>query len=374
MITRVEIQNFKAFTELALDICPLTLFTGKNGMGKSSFIQSLLLLRQSYLMDASLSELTLNGPLVNIGYGKDLLNIYGTEPISFEIEFDKEYSIYLEYNYSASSDKLDTLNSQSPRERLAEIEKVSYNSLFTNNFQYLNAQRIVPSRTFDASPHAVEVLKTLGNEGQYTVHYLDKYKFKAIPNAGLQHVSAKSNSLLDNVDAWLSEVVSEVRVKPRFHPDLQISTLGFEFVDGMDTTPEFSSLNTGFGLTYVLPVIVAVLSAQKGDLLIIENPESHLHPQGQAVLGRLLAMAANGGVQIMVESHSDHLFNGMRVAVKQGLLHPNDFAVYFFSRDHEQHDIYVDQPLLDMRGRLSYQPEDFFDEYSKQLTEIIKPV
>lgn len=374
MITRVEIQNFKAFTELALDICPLTLFTGKNGMGKSSFIQSLLLLRQSYLMDASLSELTLNGPLVNIGYGKDLLNIYGTEPISFEIEFDKEYSIYLEYNYSASSDKLDTLNSQSPRERLAEIEKVSYNSLFTNNFQYLNAQRIVPSRTFDASPHAVEVLKTLGNEGQYTVHYLDKYKFKAIPNAGLQHVSAKSNSLLDNVDAWLSEVASEVRVKPRFHPDLQISTLGFEFVDGMDTTPEFSSLNTGFGLTYVLPVIVAVLSAQKGDLLIIENPESHLHPQGQAVLGRLLAMAANGGVQIMVESHSDHLFNGMRVAVKQGLLHPNDFAVYFFSRDHEQHDIYVDQPLLDMRGRLSYQPEDFFYEYSKQLTEIIKPV
>ena len=302
------------------------------------------------------------------------MNIYGTEPISFEIEFDKEYSIYLEYNYSASSDKLDTLNSQSPRERLAEIEKVSYNSLFTNNFQYLNAQRIVPSRTFDASPHAVEVLKTLGNEGQYTVHYLDKYKFKAIPNTGLQHVSAKSNSLLDNVDAWLSEVASEVRVKPRFHPDLQISTLGFEFVDGMDTTPEFSSLNTGFGLTYVLPVIVAVLSAQKGDLLIIENPESHLHPQGQAVLGRLLAMAANGGVQIMVESHSDHLFNGMRVAVKQGLLHPNDFAVYFFSRDHEQHDIYVDQPLLDMRGRLSYQPEDFFDEYSKQLTEIIKPV
>lgn len=69
MITRVEIENFKAFTALSLDICPLTLFTGTNGMGKSSFIQSLLLLRQSYLMDPSLSELTLNGSLVNIGYG-----------------------------------------------------------------------------------------------------------------------------------------------------------------------------------------------------------------------------------------------------------------------------------------------------------------
>ncbi len=374
MITRVEIENFKAFTELALDICPLTLFTGKNGMGKSSFIQSLLILRQSYLMDPSLSELTLNGSLVNIGYGKDLLNIYGNGPIRFEIEFDRESLIVLEFEYSATFDKLDSVREREPHERLKEIGKISSNSLFTNNFQYLNAQRIAPRRTFDASPHAVEVLKTLGNEGQYTVHFLDKYKFKSIPNVGLQHASAKSNNLLDNVDAWLSEISSEVRVKPRFHPDLQISTLGFEFVDGMDTTPEFSSLNTGFGLTYVLPVIVAVLSAQKGDLLIIENPESHLHPQGQAVLGRLLAMAANAGVQIIVESHSDHLFNGMRVAVKQGLLDPNDFAVYFFSRDNEQHDIFVDQPLVDARGRLSYQPENFFDEYSKQLTEIIKPV
>lgn len=374
MITRVEIENFKAFTELALDICPLTLFTGKNGMGKSSFIQSLLMLRQSYLMDPSLSELTLNGSLVNIGYGKDLLNVYGNGPIRFEIEFDRESFVLLEFEYSATFDKLDGVRERESHERLKEIEKVSSNSLFTNNFQYLNAQRITPRRTFDASPHAVEVLKTLGNEGQYTVHFLDKYKFKPISNVGLQHVSAKSNSLLDNVDAWLSEVSSEVRVKPRFHPDLQISTLGFEFVDGMDTTPEFSSLNTGFGLTYVLPVIVAVLSAQKGDLLIVENPESHLHPQGQAVLGRLLAMAANAGVQIIVESHSDHLFNGMRVAVKQGLLDPNDFAIYFFSRDNEQYDIFVEQPLVDARGRLSYQPEGFFDEYSKQLTEIIKPV
>lgn len=373
MITRVEIENFKAFTALSLDICPLTLFTGKNGMGKSSFIQSLLLLRQSYLMDPSLSELTLNGSLVNIGYGKDLLNIYGDGPICFEIEFDRSYSIQLEFEYSATLDKLNALRKQETSKRLKEIKKASMNSLFTNNFQYLNAQRITPRRTFDASPHAVEVLKSLGNEGQYTVHFLDKYKFTPLPNVQLQHASARSNSLLDNVDAWLSEISSDVRVKPRFHPDLQISTLGFEFVDGMDTTPEFTSLNTGFGLTYVLPVIVAVLSAQNGDLLIIENPESHLHPQGQSVLGRLLAIAANAGVQIMVESHSDHLFNGMRVAVKQGLLDPNAFAVYFFSRDNEEHDIYIDQPLVDARGRLSHQPEDFFDEYSKQLTEIIKP-
>ena len=200
MITRIELENFKAFTELTLDISPLTLFTGKNGMGKSSFIQSLLLLRQSFLMDPSLSELTLNGPLVNIGYGKDLLNIYGSNFIRLEIRFERNSILSLEYDYAASSDKLNLRGNRKLSGGTKEYDKVARSSLFANNFQYLNAQRIVPSRTFDASPHAVEVLKTLGDKGQYTVHYLDKYKFKAIPNDELQHVAAKSNTLLDNVE------------------------------------------------------------------------------------------------------------------------------------------------------------------------------
>ncbi len=366
MITAVSLENFKAFTDISLDISPLTLFTGRNGMGKSSFIQSLLLLRQSYLEDKTLSELTLNGKLVSIGYGKDLLNIHasGEDIVRFCIQFN---SIVCDLAYAsvASSDKLKTLKENS-------LLDINSQSLFTNNFQYLNAERIPPSRTYDASPNAVEVLKTLGEKGQYTVHFLDKYKFDAIPNSSLRHPHAKSMALLDNVNAWLSEISSEVRVKPRFHPELQISTLSFEFVEGTDTTPEFTSINTGFGLTYVLPVIVAILSAKSGDLLIIENPESHLHPQGQAILGRLLAMGAAAGVQILVESHSDHLFNGMRVAVKEDILNENNFSVYFFSKSTDSHLINVEQPLVDKRGRLSYQPTDFFDEYNKQLGQIIQ--
>lgn len=366
MITAVSLENFKAFTDVSLDISPLTLFTGRNGMGKSSFIQSLLLLRQSYLEDKTLSELTLNGKLVSIGYGKDLLNIHasGEDLVRFSIQF-KSIVYNLAYTSVASSDKLKALNE-------IILPDIYSQSLFTNNFQYLNAERIAPSRTYDASPNAVEVLKTLGEKGQYTVHFLDKYKFDSIPNSALKHPNAKSMALLDNVNAWLSEISSEVRVKPRFHPELQISTLSFEFVEGSDTTPEFTSLNTGFGLTYVLPVIVAILSAKPGDLLILENPESHLHPQGQATLGRLLAKGAAVGIQILVESHSDHLFNGMRVAIKDGILSENHFSVYFFSKLTDSHAINVEQPLVDKRGRLSYQPTDFFDEYNKQLGQIIQ--
>lgn len=366
MITQIRLNNFKAFTEVNLDIRPLTLFTGKNGMGKSTFIQSLLLLRQSYMLDKTLSELTLNGALTTIGYGKDLLNIYGGDTISIDIQFSKGKPYSYAYDAIVNSDKLKRINVPE------SVEEIGDQALFSNHFQYLNAERIVPQRTYEASPYAVNVLKTIGENGQFAVHFLDTYKFDVIPNLELKHVKAKSNTLLENVDAWLSEISSEVRVKPRFHPDLQISTLSFEFIDQTDTTPEFTSLNTGFGLTYVLPVIIVILSAQKGDLLIIENPESHLHPKGQAILGNLIALAASVGVQLIIESHSDHLFNGMRVAIKNKILKPNDFAVYFFSRDTEEHDIIVDQPFIDIRGRLSYQPNDFFDEYSKQLTQIIQ--
>lgn len=366
MITRIFLKNFKAFNNIDINLSPLTLFCGKNGMGKSSLIQGLLILRQSYVADKFLSKLQLNGNLVNIGYGRDLYNIEGEGDVKFDICFEKNKCLSLTYSHNSDSDILEQIEGNINSFNIADY------SLFNNNFQYLNAERITPKRTYEASPYAVEVLRTLGEKGQYSVHFLDKYKFKSIPNLRLRHPNAKSITLLDNVNAWISEITSEVRVKPRFHPDLKISTLGYEFINQKDTTPEFASVNTGFGITYVLPIIIAILTAQKGDLLIFENPESHLHPKGQVMLGKLISYAANDGVQILVESHSDHIFNGMRVAIKEKKILESNFSVFFFSRAEEGHSIYIEEPLVDSNGRLSFQPNDFFDEYTKQLSLLIQ--
>ncbi len=78
--------------------------------------------------------------------------------------------------------------------------------------------------------------------------------------------------------------------------------------------------NVGFGLTHALPVIVACLAAEPGTMLVVENPEAQLHPRGQVSIGRLLALTAASGVQVIIESHSDHVLNGIRLAVKDGLL------------------------------------------------------
>jgi predicted ATPase len=131
--------------------------------------------------------------------------------------------------------------------------------------------------------------------------------------------------------------------------------------------------NVGFGLTYVLPVVTAVLFASPGDLLIIENPESHLHPQGQARLGKLFAQSAEQGVQLFIETHSDHVLNGVRVATKQQLISPEKVGIFFFERYlADEHRTEIIQPIIDENGRINKWPPGFFDEWDNQLDELLK--
>ena len=124
--------------------------------------------------------------------------------------------------------------------------------------------------------------------------------------------------------------------------------------------------NVGFGLTQVLPIIVAALAAQQGDLLLIENPEVHLHPAGQALMGEFLAEVANGGVQVFVESHSDHVLNGIRRAVKKNILSADRVSLHFFSpRGSET--AQVISPTIGSDGTIDHWPSGFFDQFDKDM-------
>ena len=155
---------------------------------------------------------------------------------------------------------------------------------------------------------------------------------------------------------------------------MDVVKLAYKFETAEGYTNEFSPVNVGFGLTFVLPVVTAVLTAKPGDLLIIENPGSHLHPAGQAMIGKLCALAAESGVQIIIESHSDHILNSIRVAAKKKILSPEHAAIYFFERDinAKEHKVDIIQPITDENGRLDKRPYGFFDEWGRQLDELIK--
>lgn len=129
--------------------------------------------------------------------------------------------------------------------------------------------------------------------------------------------------------------------------------------------------HTGFGITQVLPIVVAVLTARPDDLLLVENPEVHLHPAGQSRMGGFLADAANAGVQLLVESHSDHVLNGMRRAVKEGRIDPDAAALYFFRPRYEAEKsgvAQVESPSIDADGNIADWPAGFFDQFDHDMT------
>lgn len=371
MITRLRIRNFKAFREAEINLSTLNLFTGMNGMGKSTLIQSLLLLRQS---DANfipeLTGLQLKGEMVDIGKGKDAHCIHSdSDIISFEVDFDYVKIVNASYHFVAESDVL-------PYDKKNEMNLISAGnySLFSNNFKYLKAERIAPEHNYKANLAAVQQNGFLGFRGENTPLFIALKKLEPLKLQSVKLDCVKTNNLISNIDAWFNEIVPGTHVISTYFNELDIVKLGYQFESGKDLTPVFSPVNVGFGFSYTLPVITAILSAKKGDLVIIENPESHLHPQGQAKLGELIARAANDGVQLIIESHSDHLFNGIRVAIKNGFIKTDDVSVFYFVRDEKssEHITKIEQPVIEKNGRISHKPPGFFDEYSKQLDELLK--
>ena len=147
--------------------------------------------------------------------------------------------------------------------------------------------------------------------------------------------------------------------------------VGFSFDSPGDVASRrYRATNVGFGLSYTLPVIVALL-APSDTLCLIENPEAHLHPRGQTKLAELAVRAAMAGVQIIAETHSDHFMDGVRIAVRNGLIRPEDVAFHYFDRDGGR--TTVSSPHVAADGRLSEWPAGFFDQHEDNLIKLLGP-
>ena len=208
------------------------------------------------------------------------------------------------------------------------------------------------------------------NEDDLGVCFMDdplKYEFEDVD-------TRKFSTLAEQVDAWLGVIspgahLNITREVIRYE-EMYLATVGF---GKNEYERRFRPQNVGFGISYVLPVLVAVLTARPTDIVIIENPEAYLHPRGQSEMGKLLARAAAYGVQVFVETHSDHVINGIRVSAKMGILRPSDINISFFDRhkhkvryaDGIRDEYYADvfSIKVDKNGALSNYPAGFLDEW-----------
>jgi predicted ATPase len=369
MIREIFLRNFKCFESDSIPFRELTLLAGLNGMGKSSVVQSLLLLRQSYL-DGVLPKtgLELNGSLVQLGRAKDVFyeDAQGDE---FEIAIAWSEGVRASFvlHYHRESDVL-RLDAPSIARECFDLPP------FTDLFHYLRAERLGPRTANSASDFHVREHRQIGSSGEYAEHYLYEFGDETVDEQ-LLHGKGEATNLRSQVQAWLHEVSPGTRLHLEIHRQMDIVNLQYSFVTGDDRSNEYRSTSVGFGITYVLPVLIAALSARPGSILIVENPEAHLHPQGQARMGELLARVASTGVQVIVETHSDHVLNGLRLAVHGRMIDPERIAMHFFSRKREagRTRSTFESPTIDKDGRLDRWPDGFFDEWDKSLERLLSP-
>ena len=390
MLTRIELRHFKCFEVLKLPLCPLTLLSGPNASGKSSVLQALVLLHQTMREHEWSMRLMLNGDAVRLGTVGDVIDqvhgrrsceislLDGEAGYFFHWEFDgerAEMSMAVRQVRGGSADGAGWAKIAS--RDVDETEPLRYllphglpapsggNSL-TNRLRrlsYLTAERLGPRENYPLEdPQLMPVVGPRGEHAVSVLHsgrderVLDGLAIAGVPPTRLRQVEARMAQFFPGCGLTVEQV-----------PRANAATLGLRTSSDMDF---HRPIHTGFGLTQVLPIVVAVVSASRDDLLLIENPEVHLHPAGQAAMGEFLAEVASAGVQVIVETHSDHVLNGIRRAVKNETLLPDAVALHFFRPrrgDERERTAQVQSPVLDSDGNIDTWPDGFFDQFDKDM-------
>ncbi len=361
MISTLSMRNFKRFRTVDLNLHPMTVLTGLNGTGKSTTIQALLLARQ-IAEEPGTTVVQLNGPYgLALGDSQDVLR-FDAEGDEIEINLRCAGTDYL-YRFSSPGDRHPHLN-VTHRPKSPPTELIGTGPAFV----YLMAERLGPRDLLSVT--SIETAHiSVGEQGQFTAQVLAEHETKPI-RAQLRHPDTEHGvtTLRTQVEAWVSYVISPVQITAQWPPGLSASVLRFQ-EPGLMSEP-IRPANMGFGFSYALPIIVAGLLAPEDGLLLVENPEAHLHPAGQSRLGRFLARVAGSGVQVVIETHSDHTLNGVRLAVaEEQTIDARDVIVHFFGKTDDGHPTLID---LTEHGRLSAWPEGFFDQIETDLGRLAR--
>lgn len=374
MITKLKIANFKSHKDTVLNLGNLTLLTGLNSSGKSSVIQTFLLLRQSFKKGRLSKGLDLNEPLCDIGKGFDALYQYAnnSEIISFTWETSSNQKHLFSFDTHGKYD--DSFLPVTEEIKLSN-ELLSL-PVFSNNFQYLSAGRIAGIEFYPIDSFSVEeemqISRNYG-QGELVAHFLEYYGNNRNFNVSsdlLLHNSSRSKKLIDQVIAWEQEISPRLSIKTEKIADKITIEFGYKGED--DTVPlsKIKSKNIGFGISYSLSIVVAILSASPGALLLIENPEAHLHPRGQSKLAELICLAAQSGIQLIVETHSDHIFNCIRKSINSGLLEKQNVRVHYFQMSGQNTTVSTEIEISE-KGRIANHVSGLFDQFDNDLDELI---
>ena len=359
MIAEIRLENFKRFRDLSLKAANLTVLTGANGAGKTSVLHSLLLARQM-ARQPDRSHVELNGvDTLELGGAEDVIHREASDDLAAVEVLDTQGKRSRWSFRATSSNNTRTLNA------IVVDRPDDYSGVLAATapqFCYLCAERLGPRDVLSASPADVAELD-VGSRGEFVAQVLASFDRLRVRAGRVENSSTETQlaSLLHQTESWMAKIVCPTQIDAEWFPNTSVTRLRFK-TPGLRT--EWTRApNAGFGISYALPIVVAALRAEVGGLLLMENPEAHLHPAGQSKIGGFLARVAADGVQIFLETHSDHVLNGIRVAVADGtaVLNPEQAAIHFFRTEGDDGQT-VESMELRQTGELTSWPAGFFDQ------------
>jgi predicted ATPase len=386
VIDEIFVSGYKSLMmDSPIATSKLNVLVGANASGKSSLLQTLLLLRQSSNEFGIVTDLHLSGPLYEGGTAIDILHPEAQHHISIHIASGKEkHDFHFEFKRDAE------------RVNKRRLEGATKNKALPSNlgargasFCYLNAERIGPRVSYPLPSEESDLAGPVGKVGEFTTSRLNRGKEGQMIGNWSDDLIAKLCKApfdLDGIDIEAALKDSGGRLDLVANIVLGWIIPGAEFLsseeDGTDSAqlrfirdPSSTRVSTrathvGFGLSYALPIIVGGLALDGDGLLLVENPEAHLHPFGQSRIGAFLAALAATGRQVFVETHSDHVINGIRLAIKYGVTSDKSTLFNYFHSLNGASSSFITQIGADDAGALDDWPDGFFDQNLRDLSRL----
>jgi predicted ATPase len=328
MIKSIILNGFKSFVSETIELGNLTILTGLNSSGKSSVLQSILLIEKAIKQKTIYLE----------GHGNlnESVNSFSKNGLEIICNFDDDIIITI---------------------KDGEVT----NKYMPDNFElvHIAADRFGP----ETSVMIDNTTNKLGKKGENIFRCIEVYADYVIPEI-MRHPNSEGDTFLFNLRAWLGVISPNVK----FEHFLQKMS-----DDSYSTFNGHRSKNVGFGLSYGLPIITALLMGciTNNCLILLENPEAHLHPRGQVELAELIALCVEAGAQIIVETHSDHLFDGIRVYAKESKTNFHEkIKGYWFELNKDLNTL-AESIDIDENGRIAHWPAGMFDQFEINASKLL---
>ncbi len=364
----LEIKNFKCHQSFKETFPALTVLCGKNGAGKSSIIQALLLhhLAENLLKKGVITKvkIPLNGPFsLALGTGADLLSNFKDHPSIIDITVN-DYQVSFFPDEDEDSEYL-WATAESNHPSASQDQKGSDRDI--PSFVYLSAERIGP-RLIQPTKQGHNLSTTgIGVHGENIAEFLRLVQRSEVDPLVAKHADVTSRWIRNHLEFWMNKLFGNIEI--RAVDNGQFAPPSIQFLSGGVSNEWVHATHQGFGVTYALPILLVGLASQAGDTLIIDSPEAHLHPAAQTELTQFLGIMAQTGRNVLLETHSDHVIDGVRLAVASKQLSeltPDESKILYISLDNEGHAL-VDKIDVLGDGSLSHWPPGFFDQMSFNL-------